>query len=128
MTKKATKYATPEQASKCMELAIEQQKSSAYIDNDDARAYVTTHTELCKVIIRAQNLMYMARYELELSNLLGEDVDNGPCPHFDKSFDYPMQAGKVRDEAVAMLQDANDIDRDTYEWLTYTYLYDLATI
>ena len=127
MTKKATKYATPEQAIKCMELANSRQKSRAYIDNDNARAYVTTHPELCKVIVRAQNLMYKARYKFELSNLLGEDGCDD-SPHFDESFAYCMDAAKVRDEAVAMLQDASDIDRDTYEWLTYTYLYDLATI
>lgn len=126
MTKTATKYATPEQIAECWMLA--KQNSHAYIDNDDARAYVATHPELCKVIVRAQNLMYEARYELELSNLLGEDVDNGPCPHFEKTFDLPVEAAKVRDEAVSMVAEANDIDRETYEWLRFTYLYDLATI
>ncbi len=125
MTKTATKYATPEQIAECWMLS--KQGSHAYIDNDDARAYVATHFKLRQTIARANALMYKARYEWELSNLLEEDGCDD-SPHFDKSFAYCMEAAKVRDEAVNMIAEVNDIDRDTYEWLRFTYLYDLATI
>jgi hypothetical protein len=120
-----TKYATPEQLTKCWTMA--KRNSNAYIDNDDARAYVATHYGLRKTIVQAQVQMYKARYEFELSNLLGEDGCDD-SPHFDKSFTHCMRAAKLRDEAKGMLQVADDIDRETCEWLVYTYLYDLATI
>lgn len=125
MTKTATKYATPDQIAECWMLA--KQGSHAYIDNDDARAYVATHFKLRKTIARANALMYKARYEWELSNLLEEDGCDD-SPHFDRSFAYCMDAAKVRDEAVNMVAEVNDIDRNTYEWLRFTYLYNLATI
>lgn len=123
MTK--TKYATPEQIAECWMMA--KTNSRTYIDNDDARDYVATHHELRKTIATAQAEMHKARYEFELSNLLGED-GCGDSPHFDKSFTYSMRAAKLRDEAVRMVEGADDIDRDTYEWLRFKYLYDLAEV
>lgn len=120
-----TKYATPEQIVECWMMA--KRDSKAYIDNDDARAYVATHYGLRKIIVHAQVQMYKARYEWELSQILDEDGCDD-SPHFDKSFTHCMRAAKLRDQAKCMLQVADDIDRETYEWLVYTYLHDLATI
>ena len=125
MTKKATKYATPEQIAECWMMAKE--NSRAYIKNDAAREYVATHHDLLHTIASANASMLKARYEFELSQLLDEDGCDD-SPHFDKSFAHCMRAAKVRDEAVRMLEDAEDIDRDTYEWLRFTYLYGLAAI
>ena len=124
-TKTATRYATPEQIAKFWMMA--KRDSKTYIDNDEARAYVATHAELCNLIASANAQMHFARYEWELSQLLDEDgCDHSP--HFDRSFDHCMRAAKLRDEAKSKLQVADDIDRDAYEWLAYTYLHDLATI
>lgn len=97
------------------------------IDNDEARAYVATHAELRNLMAAANAQMHFARYEWELSQLLDEDGCDHSS-HFDRSFDHCMRAAKLRDEAKSKLQVADDIDRDAYEWLVYTYLYDLATI
>ena len=123
--KTATRYATPEQIAECWMMA--KRDSKTHIDNDDALAYVTTHAELRNLMAAANAQMHLARYELEVSRLLDEDgCDHSP--HFDRSFDHCMRAAKLRDEAKGMLQVAGDIDRETYEWLVYAYLHDLATI
>ena len=124
-TKTATRYATTEQIAECWMMT--KRDSKTYIDNDDARAYVATHAELRNLIAAANAQMHLARYELEVSQLLDEDGCDD-SPHFDKSFDYCMRAAKLRDEAKGMLEIADDIDRETCGWLAYTYLYDLATI
>lgn len=122
-----SKHPTPEQAIACAERAGN--RRDTFIKHDEAREYVMGHYLLRKAITRAQVSMYKARYELELSAALGEDVDDGLCPHFDKSFDYQALAGNVRDEAKAMLSDANGIDHSgaAYEYL-FDYLFDLTSI
>jgi hypothetical protein len=122
---KPTMHATPEQISDCWMLA--KKNSNMHISNDAAREYVAAHTALQVAIARAQAQMLVARYEFELSNLLDEDGCDD-SPHFDKSFKRAMRGAKLRDEAVRILEAANDIDRETYEWLRFTYLYDLATV
>lgn len=123
---KTTKYVTPEQAIQCADKAQKVSAERNYIENDDARAYVMAHHELRDEIVTAQKLMYLARYELELSVALGEVVDNSNDTHYDRSFDYPIKADKHRDKAMDMLADA-EIDRDAREYLT-GYLHDLTTI
>lgn len=122
---KPTMQATPEQIADCWMLA--KKNSNVYIANDAAREYVAAHAALRDTIARAQAQMLKARYEFELSNLLDEDGCDD-SPHFDKSFKHSMRAAKLRDEAVRILESANDIDRETYVWLRFTYLYDLATV
>jgi hypothetical protein len=70
--------------------------------------------------------MYLARYELELSVALDEDVDNSNDTHYDRAFDYPIKADKHRDKAMDMLANA-EIDRATRKYLI-EYLHDLTTI
>ena len=118
-------YATPEQIAECWMLA--KRNSKAYIEDESAREYVATHFELRRTIAQANAFMYKARYEFELSNMLGEDGCDY-SPHFDRSFDHCMKAAKVRDRAVAIIEDATDLERATYEWLRFTYLYNLATV
>lgn len=116
-------YVTPEQAILADERATRRGKRD-YITHDAAREYVKEHFELRNTIVGALVLMHKARYEYELSLVLGEDEES----HFDRSFNYAMKAAKVRDKAVALLESATDIDHTTYEWLRFTYLYDLATV
>lgn len=121
------KYVTPEQARLAEEKATRRGEKD-YLTNDGAREYVKGHIELRNTILAALVWMHKARYELELSNILGEDGCEDEKTHFDRSFDYAMKAAKVRDKAVAILEEATDIDSTTYEWLRFVYLYDLATV
>jgi hypothetical protein len=117
------KYVTDEQAL-LADARASRRGEKDYITHDAAREYVKGHIELRNTIVGALVWMHKARYEFELGLMLGEDDKT----HFDRSFDHAMRAAKVRDEAVAILDNATDIDRATYEWLRFTYLYDLATV
>jgi hypothetical protein len=121
------KYVTDEQAL-LADARASRRGEKDYLTNDGAREYVKGHIELRNTIVGALVWMHKARYEFELSNILGEDGCEDDETHFDRSFDHAMRAAKVRDQAVAILDNATDIDRATYEWLRFVYLYDLATV
>jgi hypothetical protein len=120
---KTTKYATHERAIQCSDKAQKVSAERNYIENDDARAYVLTHSDLLDKIANACTWMYKARYSWYLSNALGE---NGRDV-LKRSSDECTKAERHRDEAMAMLDCAEDIDCATYKYLI-EYLHDLTTI
>lgn len=121
-----TKYATPEQATRCAEAAKAASAKHERISDDTAREYVTTHRELCKKIVQASVLMYKARYDKNIGEELGEEWP-GHAPHLVRASDTWGKATDVCDEITKMLDYAEDLDDNTRDWLKYDYLYDLLS-